>query len=73
MTRLTDQEIDKLDPYQFMAELGKQVIHPGGKRSTAQVYAMADLRRGQPVLDIGCGVGTTALEIAKKFDTLRTG
>ena len=68
MKRLTPEEIGKLDPYQFMAELGKQVIHPGGKRSTAEVYSMADLRRGQRVLDIGCGVGTTAIEIAQQFE-----
>lgn len=64
---LTDEQVEKLDPYQFMAELGKQVIHPGGKYSTKQMYRMANLQKGMHVLDIGCGVGTTAIEIAKKF------
>ncbi len=72
MARLTDQQVDKLDPYQFMAELGKQVIHPGGKRSTAEVYAMANLQKGQHVLDIGCGVGTTAIDVAKRFGCTMT-
>ena len=65
--KLTVEQIEKLDPYQFMAEIGKQVIHPGGKRSTKEVYAMANLQSNQHVLDIGCGVGTTAIEIVKKF------
>lgn len=65
--RLTNEEIKQLDPYQFMAELGKQVIHPGGKQSTKEVYAMAKLNNDQHVLDIGCGVGTTAIDMVKKF------
>ena len=65
--KLSTNEILKLDPYQFMAELGKQVIHPGGKRSTKEVYSMANLNNQWQVLDIGCGVGTTAIDIVKKF------
>jgi cyclopropane fatty-acyl-phospholipid synthase-like methyltransferase len=65
--RLNKEEIEKLDPYQFMAEIGKQVIHPGGRHSTKEVYSMANFQPGQCVLDIGCGVGTTAIEIVKKF------
>jgi ubiquinone/menaquinone biosynthesis C-methylase UbiE len=65
--RLTKEQIDQLDPYQFMAELGKQVIHPGGKQSTQQVYRMADLNKHHYVLDIGCGVGATAIDMARKY------
>ncbi len=65
--QLTDDQIEKLDPYQFMAELGKQVIHPGGTQSTKEVYAMANLNNSHRVLDIGCGVGTTAIDMVKKF------
>lgn len=71
-TKLTVAEIEKLDPYQFMAELGKNVIHPGGKQSTSKVYSMANLKEGQHVLDIGCGVGTTAIDIAKQFGCFLT-
>ena len=34
MTRLTAAEIAAMDPYKFMAVLGKRVIHPGGRAST---------------------------------------
>jgi ubiquinone/menaquinone biosynthesis C-methylase UbiE len=66
--RLTAAEISALDPYQLMAELGKTMIHPGGSRSTAELLAIADLRPGQRVLDAGCGIGTTAAQIARRYD-----
>lgn len=31
MTRLTTTEIAALDPYRFMAVIGKRVIHPCGR------------------------------------------
>jgi ubiquinone/menaquinone biosynthesis C-methylase UbiE len=65
--RLSVEEINKLDPYQFMAELGKKVIHPGGMRSTKEIYSMANLQSNHIVLDVGCGVATTAIDIVKKF------
>ena len=50
-----------------MAELGKKVIHPGGNRSTKELLSMAALKNSDNVLDVGCGVGTTAIDIAKRF------
>jgi ubiquinone/menaquinone biosynthesis C-methylase UbiE len=66
--RLTAAEIRALDPYQLMAELGRTVIHPGGGRSTEELLALADPRPGQRVLDAGCGIGTTAAKIARRFN-----
>jgi SAM-dependent methyltransferase len=66
--RLTAAEIRALDPYQLMAELGKTVIHPGGGRSTEELLAMAAPKPGQRVLDAGCGIGTTAAQIARRFN-----
>ncbi len=67
MHPLTNTEIDKIDPDHFMAILGKRVLHPGGRRSTEELFQRADFRAKQRVLDVGCGVGTTALEIARRF------
>jgi ubiquinone/menaquinone biosynthesis C-methylase UbiE len=64
---LSDQEVDRLDPYAFMAVLGKKVIHPGGRRSTAEMVAMAEFEPGHRVLDVGAGVGTTSIDIARCF------
>jgi SAM-dependent methyltransferase len=66
--RLSSAEVHALDPYQLMAELGKTVIHPGGGRSTEELLAMAAPEPGQRVLDAGCGIGTTAAQIARRFN-----
>lgn len=67
MARLSATEIDRLDPYVFMAVLGKRVIHPGGRRSTEDLLARAAIQKDDRVLDIGCGVATTAVAIARRF------
>src|SRR5437870_9826053 len=68
-TTLTRPKIDvkSLDPYAFMAVLGKRVIHPGGRRSTEELFNLARLQAGQRALDVGCGVGTTAIQMAGRF------
>src|SRR5205085_11103547 len=65
-------DVARLDPYAFLAVLGKRVIHPGGRRATEEVIGFADFAPGQRVLDIGCGVATTAIEMARRFDTVVT-
>ena len=67
VARLSGAEIRKLDPYAFMAVIGKRVIHPGGRHATGQLLARAEIQKGERVLDIGCGVGTTAITIARRF------
>ncbi len=66
-TRLTNDEIARLDPYQLMVALGKKVIHPGGKQSTKELYEMANFKPHHSVLEIGCGVGTTGIDIVRKY------
>ena len=66
-SQLTDADIDRLDPYAFMAAIGKRVIHPGGRRSTHELFRLAGFQPGQRVLDVGCGVATTAIEVARGF------
>ena len=66
MTRLAPTEIAALDPYRFMAVIGKRVIHPGGRASTESLLARAGIGEGSRVLDVGCGVATTAIEIARR-------
>ena len=55
------------DPYLLFGLLGKQVIHPGGRKATEELLGLAELGPGQQVLDIGCGGGTTAIEMARRF------
>jgi ubiquinone/menaquinone biosynthesis C-methylase UbiE len=67
MTKLTATEIAGLDPYKFMATIGKRVIHPGGRVSTDALLARARITAASQVLDVGCGVATTAIEISRRF------
>lgn len=66
MTRLAADDIATLDPYKFMAVIGKRVIHPGGRASTESLLARAGITSSSRVLDVGCGVATTAIEIARR-------
>jgi SAM-dependent methyltransferase len=66
MTRLTAEQVQGLDPYAFLAVLGKRVIHPGGRASTDRLLQLAGVGPGQQVLDIGSGVGTTAIRLAQE-------
>ncbi|HKV29500.1 MAG TPA: methyltransferase domain-containing protein [Candidatus Dormibacteraeota bacterium] len=62
-------DVKSLDPYAFLAVLGKRVIHSGGRRSTEELFALANLDSSQLVLDVGCGVGTTTIGMARRFGT----
>lgn len=67
MPRPTAAQIDSADPYMFMALLGKAVVHPGGGKATDEALAFADLNEDRNLLEVGCGVGTTAVRIARQF------
>jgi ubiquinone/menaquinone biosynthesis C-methylase UbiE len=67
MATLTGDQVQDLDPYAFLAVLGKRVIHPGGRASTDRLLELASVGRGERVLDIGCGVGTTAIRLAQEY------
>lgn len=51
-----------------MAALGKKHIHIGGRPSTEHLFELARFEPGQRVLDAGCGVGSTAIEIASRYE-----
>jgi SAM-dependent methyltransferase len=68
MSTLSSEQVQALDPYAFLAVLGKRVIHPGGRASTDKLLTWADLQPGERVLDIGCGVGTTAVRLVREHD-----
>src|SRR6266852_8722160 len=67
MVEMQRVPIAEADPYLLFGLLGKQVIHPGGRKATEELFALAAWAPGQRVLDIGCGVGPTAIEMANRF------
>jgi SAM-dependent methyltransferase len=48
-------------------------FHIGGIAATRELAALADLKQGMHVLDIGCGVGGPARTLAAEFDCTVTG
>jgi len=72
ITHLTATEVAQLDPYTFLALLGKRVIHPGGRRSSEELFRRSGFRADQQALDVGCGVGTSAIAIARRFGAIVT-
>ena len=66
-TKLAPGQISYLDPYKFMAVIGKRVIHPGGRASTEALLRRAQITGSARVLDVGCGVATTAI----RYDAAR--
>lgn len=67
MSVLSSNDIRLLDPYSLLAALGKKVIRPGGCGSSEAIFRLTELHPEQHILDIGCGVGTTAIQIASRF------
>jgi SAM-dependent methyltransferase len=67
VAHLSSTEVAELDPYVFLAVLGKRMIHPGGRRSSEELFRRADFQQGQQVLEVGCGVGTSAIAIARQY------
>jgi SAM-dependent methyltransferase len=67
MTKFATADVASLDPYKFMAVIGKRVIHPGGRVSTEALLGKAEIGAQSRVLDVGCGVATTAVEIARRY------
>ncbi len=72
ITHLTATDVVQLDPYAFLAVLGKRVIHPGGRRSSEELFRRAGFQQDLLVLDVGCGVGTSAIAIARRFGSTVT-
>jgi SAM-dependent methyltransferase len=72
MVEIRRVALGEADPYLLFGLLGKQVIHPGGRQATEELFELAALESGQRVLDIGCGAGTTAIEMANRFGVMVT-
>lgn len=59
--------------HKFLARLGKKRLRPGGKIATDWLLSQSGLNTESHVLEIACNMGTTAIEIALKFQCHITG
>lgn len=70
----TNCQVGQCDIFDFMARhVGLTVIHPGGLSATSRLAEACGLREGHRVLDLGCGKGTTAIYLARKYGCAVTG
>lgn len=51
----------------FLARLGKTRLRPGGRQATEWLLSGARLGPEATVLEVACNMGTTAIEIARRF------
>ncbi|OCG10324.1 hypothetical protein A9G13_00885 [Gilliamella sp. wkB178] len=59
--------------HKFLARLGKTRLRPGGKTATEWLFQQAGFTPQSQVLEIACNMGTTSIEIAKRFGCHVTG
>jgi SAM-dependent methyltransferase len=64
---LSDEEILSLNTYDFMAYLGKRVINPGGLVGRDQLLGVLAPKPGMQLLEIGCGTGHAACDVARRY------
>lgn len=69
-TKLRD---DRLTVDEYMADLGIDMLHPGGVKKTNELAEMCRITKNQEVLDVGCGYGKTACYLVKKYECRVTG
>ncbi|MFP9230593.1 class I SAM-dependent methyltransferase [Pectobacterium cacticida] len=53
--------------HKFLARLGKKRLRPGGRKATEWLINHAGFRQDSLVLEVACNMGTTAMEIARRF------
>ena len=71
----TGREITTTEWYDFIGNLGDIIpaLHLGGKEATMDLLEMCKITQGSIVLDVGCGTGYTACEIAREHGSTVTG
>lgn len=52
---------------------GRTFVSTGGRETTEKFVEMLDLKKGDHVLDVGCGIGGSAFYMAEKYNVRVTG
>ncbi len=59
--------------HRFLAKLGKTRLRPGGRKATEWLISQAGLTAESHVLEVACNMGTTAIEVARRYGCHITG
>jgi ubiquinone/menaquinone biosynthesis C-methylase UbiE len=63
------EDVLRLPYFEFLSCMGEFSLHPGGLEATVALLRAADLRKGDRILEIGCGPGhTTRVLLAAGLD-----
>lgn len=71
--RLLDQELSheeqvKRDYYDLVGQWNLPIVHMGGLAATDELLALLQVKESDRVLDVGCGTGFTACQIARTYN-----
>ena len=53
--------------HKFLAKLGKKRLRPGGKLATDWLIEQGQFSSDKKILEVACNMGTTTIELAKKY------
>ncbi|MBS4749567.1 class I SAM-dependent methyltransferase [Carnobacteriaceae bacterium zg-ZUI78] len=59
--------------HQFLAKLGKKRLRPGGKEATDWLIKNGNFSKEKKVLEVGCNMCTTSIELVKTYQCHITG
>lgn len=57
--------VNQLEYFDFMAYLGRCHLHPGGFKSTLEIFNFLQLNQSCRILEVGCGTGMTSLKLLR--------
>lgn len=61
------EEDEELTIDEYMANVGVDMLHPGGMRRAEELANICEISGGKIVLDAGCGFGRTDFHLANKY------
>ena len=69
----SQEEQIKRDYYDLVGQWNIPIVHMGGIQSTDELLKLCEVSETTNLLDVGCGTGFTACQIAKKYQCQITG
>ncbi|CQR46573.1 Demethylrebeccamycin-D-glucose O-methyltransferase [Paraliobacillus sp. PM-2] len=57
----------------FLARIGKKRLRPGGKKATEWLISQGNFSSDTNVLEVACNMGTTMIDLVKRYDCRVTG